>query len=196
MTSDPDIFRAAKLLMDRHGEDAPLRAVERADAPLEAGDLIGLSTWRRIMAAIEELRPTMRASNEVTIDRQEFLAAVRRIPTGGLRRHARHIPRKTLIYADPPFMIVETPYVRSELSATGTWKQPAAVNARLLIKVASSLPKTVRVTLLYASGRLFFDRLSIEATPAAGMVPTKEGRLRPPTAGYQTVEPFVIEVRF
>jgi len=56
MTSDPDIFRAAKLLIDQHGEDAPLRAAERADRLLEAGDMIGATTWRRILAAIEELR--------------------------------------------------------------------------------------------------------------------------------------------
>ena len=118
----------------------------------------------------------MRASNEVTIDRREFLAAVTRI-SRGLRTHAQHIPRDTLIYADPPCLVVETPYVRSELSATGTWVQPVAVNARLLIKVARSLPKTVRVTLLYASGRLYFDRLSIEAAPAADMPAARDGRL-------------------
>jgi hypothetical protein len=31
VTSDPDIYRAVKLLIDQHGEDAPLRAAERAD---------------------------------------------------------------------------------------------------------------------------------------------------------------------
>ena len=41
VTSDPDIFRAAELLIDQHGENAPLRAAERADARLEAGDMIG-----------------------------------------------------------------------------------------------------------------------------------------------------------
>jgi hypothetical protein len=34
MTSDPDIYRAAKLLIDQHGEDAPLRAAEWADGRL------------------------------------------------------------------------------------------------------------------------------------------------------------------
>ena len=29
--SNPDIYRAAKLLLDQHGEDAELRAAERAD---------------------------------------------------------------------------------------------------------------------------------------------------------------------
>jgi len=42
--------------MDQHGEDAPLRAAERTDAMLEAGDMIGATTWRRILKAIEELR--------------------------------------------------------------------------------------------------------------------------------------------
>jgi hypothetical protein len=55
VTSDPDIFRAAKLLIDQHGENAPLRAAERADQLLDAGDMIGAATWRRITKAIEEL---------------------------------------------------------------------------------------------------------------------------------------------
>ena len=55
MTSDPDIFRAAKLLIDQHGADAGLRAAERADQLLEAGDVIGAATWRRILKAVEEL---------------------------------------------------------------------------------------------------------------------------------------------
>jgi len=31
MTSDPDIYRAANLLIDQHGVDVGLRAAERAD---------------------------------------------------------------------------------------------------------------------------------------------------------------------
>jgi hypothetical protein len=45
MVADPDVFRAAKLLLDQHGEDATLRADERADKLLEAGDMIGSATW-------------------------------------------------------------------------------------------------------------------------------------------------------
>ena len=55
MVSDPDIFRAAKLLIDQHGEEALLRAAERADLLLEDGDTEGAAIWRRILAAIEEL---------------------------------------------------------------------------------------------------------------------------------------------
>jgi hypothetical protein len=56
MTHDPDIFRAAKLLMDQHGDDAALRAAQRADDLLEEGDVDGNAVWRRILAAVEELR--------------------------------------------------------------------------------------------------------------------------------------------
>jgi len=65
VTSDPDIYRAAKLLIDQHGEDAPLRAAERAEALLEAGDMIGAVTWRRILAAVEELRRGRREGEKV-----------------------------------------------------------------------------------------------------------------------------------
>ena len=37
MIPELDIYRAAKLLIDQHGEDAPIRAAERADELLEAG---------------------------------------------------------------------------------------------------------------------------------------------------------------
>ena len=119
----------------------------------------------------------MRASNEATLDREEFLAAVTRIPRGGLRTAKKFVPRKTLIYADPPSLIVETPYVKTEVAALGVWEQPVAVYSRLLIMIARKLPKTERITLLYSTGRLFFGRLSIEATPAAGMIRLKDGLL-------------------
>ena len=56
MIPDIDIYRAAKLLVDQHGEDAPIRAAERADELLEAGDTEGAAVWRAIVAAIEELQ--------------------------------------------------------------------------------------------------------------------------------------------
>jgi hypothetical protein len=119
----------------------------------------------------------MKMPNEIVVSRLEFLSAVRRVPRGGLRKAKQYTPRTTLIYADSPMLIVETPYVRMEVAAVGTWKQPVAVNARLLITVARRLPKTDRITLLYANGRLFFDGMSIEAKPAEGMTPAQDGRL-------------------
>jgi hypothetical protein len=56
MIQDLDIYRAAKLLIDQHGQDAPIRAAERADELLEAGDIDGAGIWRTIMGAIEELQ--------------------------------------------------------------------------------------------------------------------------------------------
>jgi len=56
LINDPDIYRAARLLIDQHRADAGLRAAERADQLLDAGDMIGAATWRRILKAIVELR--------------------------------------------------------------------------------------------------------------------------------------------
>jgi hypothetical protein len=52
MIPDLDIYRAAKLLIGQHGEDAPIRA----DELLEAGDTEGAAIWRAIVGAIEELQ--------------------------------------------------------------------------------------------------------------------------------------------
>ena len=54
MTSDPDIFRAAKLYIDQHGADATLHAAERVVGLLKDGDLEGATVWKRILRAIEE----------------------------------------------------------------------------------------------------------------------------------------------
>lgn len=56
MTSDLDIYRAAKELIKQHGEDALIHAAMRADELLDAGDMDGLAVWKRILAAVEELQ--------------------------------------------------------------------------------------------------------------------------------------------
>ncbi len=56
MIPDLDIFRSAQALIKQHGEDAPVHAAMRADAMLEAGDLAGAATWRRILRAVEDLQ--------------------------------------------------------------------------------------------------------------------------------------------
>ena len=56
MIPDLDIYRSAKTLIDQHGEDAPIHAAMRADAMLESGDLDGVSVWKRILKAVEELQ--------------------------------------------------------------------------------------------------------------------------------------------
>ncbi len=56
MIPDLDIYRTAKLLVDQHGDMAPIHAAMNADAMLAKGDLDGAAVWRRIVAAINELQ--------------------------------------------------------------------------------------------------------------------------------------------
>jgi len=58
MTDDIDIYRAAKLYVDEHGDQAALQAAMQADALLEAGDMGGAATWRKIIKAIEVMQAT------------------------------------------------------------------------------------------------------------------------------------------
>jgi len=60
----PDIWRAANLLVMRHGSDAALVAAQRADELLEAGDIDGCAIWKRILAAVAELARTTPAEGE------------------------------------------------------------------------------------------------------------------------------------
>ena len=53
--SEIDIYRSAKLLIDQHGDDAPIFAAQQADRCLEAGDLDGKAVWMRVIRAIKEL---------------------------------------------------------------------------------------------------------------------------------------------
>ncbi len=50
-----DIYRSAKLLIDQHGDEAPIHAAMRADELLDRGDLDGAAVWRRIVSAVNEL---------------------------------------------------------------------------------------------------------------------------------------------
>jgi hypothetical protein len=56
MTTDHDIYRAAKELIEQFGEDAPIRAAMRHDELLKAGDVDGCVVWKRILKAIDELQ--------------------------------------------------------------------------------------------------------------------------------------------
>ncbi len=58
MPSEIDIYRSAKLLIDQHGEDAPIFAAQQADRCLEAGDLDGKAVWMRVIRAIKEMTNT------------------------------------------------------------------------------------------------------------------------------------------
>ena len=53
MTDTLDIYRAAKLVLDRDGEDAPLYAAARTAVLAGAGDVAGAAIWRQITTAVE-----------------------------------------------------------------------------------------------------------------------------------------------
>ena len=45
------MIKHAKLLIDQHGEDAPIFAAMRVDKLFAAGDLDGSRVWRRVLRA-------------------------------------------------------------------------------------------------------------------------------------------------
>ncbi len=56
MTSDIDIYRTTKLLIDQHSAfDAELYDSQRADELLEAGDMDGRGVWIKVLEAVREL---------------------------------------------------------------------------------------------------------------------------------------------
>ena len=65
MTSDLDIYRSAKTLINQHGKDAPMEAAMKADAMLEKGDLDAYAVWKRILRVVEELQGTGPKPGEV-----------------------------------------------------------------------------------------------------------------------------------
>jgi hypothetical protein len=56
MISDLDIYRAANLLIERHGPDALIEAARRIDTMLDRGDVDGRLVWLRIKRAIVALQ--------------------------------------------------------------------------------------------------------------------------------------------
>ncbi len=66
MTSDLDIYRSAKLLIDQHGKDAAIFAAMQADKRAEAGNAEGRRVWLRIGKAIKELQRTRPRRDEPT----------------------------------------------------------------------------------------------------------------------------------
>lgn len=58
VTNEIDIYRSASAFIAQHGDQAPLQAAMQADALLEAGDLDGAATWRKIIKATEVLQAT------------------------------------------------------------------------------------------------------------------------------------------
>ena len=64
MVSELDIYRSAKLLIDQHGEDAPIFAAMQADKCHEGGYLDGKAVWMAVIRAIKTLRKKNPLSGE------------------------------------------------------------------------------------------------------------------------------------
>ena len=64
MIAEPDLWRAANLLMEQHGTDASQVAAERADELLAEGNRDGCVVWTRILDAVTELSRTKPATGE------------------------------------------------------------------------------------------------------------------------------------
>ncbi len=62
---DIDIYRSAKLLIDKHGDEADITAIKRATEMLNAGDVDGYAVWKRILQAIEQLESTKPGPDEL-----------------------------------------------------------------------------------------------------------------------------------
>ena len=65
MIDDPDILRAANVMIDKHGDEASRRATRRANDLEKGGDNSGCAIWRQIVTAIEELQRGRREGEAV-----------------------------------------------------------------------------------------------------------------------------------
>ena len=65
MTDIIDIYRAANLVIDRHGDDAALYAAARTAVLAGEGDDEGAEVWRQITAAVDELQRERRPDEAV-----------------------------------------------------------------------------------------------------------------------------------
>ena len=63
--NDIDIYRSAKLLIDKHGDETDITAIKRATEMLNAGDVDGYAVWKRVLQAIEQLESTRPGPDEL-----------------------------------------------------------------------------------------------------------------------------------
>ena len=67
MTSDLDIYRSAKLLIDQHGEDASVRVSQPSKLASKPRLAIGRGArWLRVLKAVKELQRTRPRRDEAT----------------------------------------------------------------------------------------------------------------------------------
>ena len=56
MADQINIWRTARLMIELHNVDAEIRAAQRADELLDAGDVDGARVWKMVSRHIKELR--------------------------------------------------------------------------------------------------------------------------------------------
>jgi hypothetical protein len=56
VTSDLDLLRSAKIVLDQHGPDALIHCARQADAMIERGDVRGYEVWCAILSLIESAK--------------------------------------------------------------------------------------------------------------------------------------------
>ena len=69
LLSDLNIYRSARLLGKRHGDEAPIHAAMRADAMLDAGGMEGRAVWQRILKGNRGQKPGTGNRGQYTIIR-------------------------------------------------------------------------------------------------------------------------------
>ena len=58
LTSDGEVLRLAREMIKQHGMGAGLRAAERLNDRIDAGDWRGRDVWARVVHAVHELQRT------------------------------------------------------------------------------------------------------------------------------------------
>lgn len=62
--TDRDIWRTARAMIEVHCNDAPIQAAMKADDRLREGDIEGQLVWKRVLAAINEIRRSVPVEGE------------------------------------------------------------------------------------------------------------------------------------
>ena len=65
MVNGLDIDLSANILVEQHGDEAPIHAAMQADAMLDKGDLDWRAVWRAILRAAHELLRQEPATGEL-----------------------------------------------------------------------------------------------------------------------------------
>lgn len=106
----------------------------------------------------------MRARNEVTVLRSDLVHAL---------SAAHDRAGEMLIYRRGGYLALHTSKLTAEIEADGPWETPVAADAATLVRLAAKLPRTARITLVYAAERLHVGPTCLPARNAALELETK-----------------------